>query len=225
MNDFWRSAGKMTVPGLFGMFDEYDNPADDAMGYMNQIPGQLHQSFDPYINAGNRALPGLEGQYNQLMNDPGGRLNQIGQGYHQSPGFQFALQQALQGAGHAQAAGGMAGSPQHEQMNMELATQLGNKDYSDWIHNAMMMYGQGLQGNQGLYDTGANAGMRLGENLGSVMGNQGNLAFERRNAQNQYSQGRRGALLGAAGTIGGAFIGGIPGAMMGSQLGRMGGGY
>lgn len=170
--------------GTAMMFDN-KNPADAASKYFDQIPGLLHQSYDPYIQRGNRAGDVLEGQYGSLLNDPGAMLNRMGQGYQQSPGFKFALQQALQGAGHAAAAGGMAGSPQHEQQSMELATNLANQDYGNWIQRALGLYGQGLSGEQGLYGTGAQAGMGLGSDLANAMASRASLAFQGQAQQNQ----------------------------------------
>lgn len=198
----YAGAGGMAGAGLGAMFADWNNPADAAMGSMNQIPGQLNKYLDPYIQAGQRQLPGLESQYGQLMNDPGGRMNQIGQGYHQSPGFQFAMQQALQGAGHAAAAGGMAGSPQHEQQNMGVATGLANQDYNQWMGNALGMYGKGLAGSQGLYDTGAKTGITMGEDLASVLANKAKLQYEGQNAENEHEGGMWGSLMGGAGSLG-----------------------
>jgi hypothetical protein len=185
----WATMGAATPLAMqgMGMFGN-NNPAHDAMGYFNQIPGQVKPYYDPYIQAGQRQLPGLESQYGQLQNDPGGRLNQIGQSYHQSPGFQFALQQALQGSGHAAAAGGMAGSPQHEQQNMELATNLGNQDYNQYMQNALGLYGMGMQGGQHLYDQGYNASNEMGQTIGNNLQSQGSLAYNGRQQQMQ-SQG------------------------------------
>ena len=196
-------AGGAIGAGLGSMFADWKNPSDAGMGYMDQIPGQLDKYLSPYINAGNRQLPGLEDQYNQLTNDPGARLNQIGAGYHQSPGFQFAMQQALQGAGHAAAAGGMAGTPQHEQQNMTLATNLANQDYNQWLGNALGMYGMGMQGKQGLYDTGAKTGISMGEDLASVLANKAKLAYEGQNAENQHEGGMWGGLMGGIGQLAG----------------------
>src|SRR4029077_19140922 len=118
------------LDSLFG--GKKSNPANAGMPYLNQIPGMTSPYFQPYINAGQEAIPNLQGQYNELLQGPGNKLNQIGQDYQQSPGLQFAIQQALQGAGHAAAAGGMAGSPQHEQQNMQLASHLADQDYYNW---------------------------------------------------------------------------------------------
>lgn len=197
------AGGASLGAGLGALFGDWSNPADAGMDFMNKIPGQLNKYFDPYIQAGQKALPGLQDQYGKLMNDPGGRLNEIGQGYHQSPGFQFALQQALQGSGHAAAAGGMAGSPQHEQQNMGIATGLADQDYNQWLGNALGMYGKGLSGQQGLYDTGSKAGMSMGENMASVLANQAKLAYEGQNADNQHSEGIWGAIGGGAGALAG----------------------
>jgi hypothetical protein len=200
-NPYLGMAGGLGAAGLGMLMDDYKNPAEEAMPYFNQIPGQLDKYLSPYINAGNRALPGLEGQYGKLLNDPGGMLNKIGQGYQQSPGFQFALQQALQGARHAAAAGGMAGSPQHEQQSMGIATNLANQDYNSWIQNALGMYGHGLGGEENIYNVGARAGMGMGEDMASMLANQAKLAYEGQNAENQHQSGGIGSLLGGIGSL------------------------
>jgi hypothetical protein len=204
---------------LFGTSD----PSKGAMKYLDKIPGMAQNAYNPYIQAGNRQLPGLEEQYGQLMNDPGGRMNQIGAGYQQSPGFQFALQQALQGSGNAQAAGGMAGSPQHEQQNMGIATNLANQDYNQYLQNALGMYGEGLQGSQGLYNTGYNASNSMADMLANAYGSQANLKYAGGANQNTAKSGLWGGLLGAgaqlgtAGIMGGA---GIPSYFMKAGLGQ-----
>jgi hypothetical protein len=192
-------AGGAAGAGLGAMFADWNNPADAAMGSMNQIPGQLNKYLQPYIDQGQSQYGNLNNQYGQLMNDPGGRLNQIGQGYHQSPGFQFAMQQALQGGNHAAAAGGMAGSPQHEQQNMTLATNLANQDYNQWMQNALGMYGKGLSGSQSIYDTGAKTGISMGEDMASYLANKAKLQYEGQNAENEHQGGMWGSFLGGAG--------------------------
>lgn len=174
-----------------GFFDnlfgggENNNPANAAMPYMNQIPGQTSPYFQPYVGYGQNALPGLAQQYGGLLNNPGGKLNEIGQSYHESPGFKFALEQALQGAGHGAAAGGMAGSPQHEQQNMGIATGLANQDYNNWLGQATGLYNQGLAGQQGLASGGLQAGTSMADMIAQTLAQQGNLAFNGQRQQNQ----------------------------------------
>jgi len=190
--------------GIGGLFSDWKNPTDAASPYFDEMAPELNRSFSPYIDAGKRALPTLESQFGKISNNPGGRVNEIGAGYHSSPGFQFALQQALQGAGHAAAAGGMAGSPQHEFQNMQIATGLADQDYNQWLQHALGMYGMGLQGEQGLYNTGAESGMRLGENLASILAQRAKLAYEGQNAENAHEGGLWGSLGSGIGTAAGA---------------------
>lgn len=178
------------------------NPADEANKYIGQIPGQVHPYFDPYIQAGQRSIPNLEEQYNQLLTNPSDKLSEFGQGYQQSPGFQFALKQALQGANHAAAAGGMAGSPQHEQQNMEIATNLGNQDYYNYLNHVMGLYDKGLSGEQGFYSGGQNASTNMANSIAQVLAQQGNLAFQGDRQQNQYNND----FLGSLASIAGAFF-------------------
>lgn len=190
-----------------GLFDfGSSDPSKSAMKYLNKIPGMANNIYNPYIQAGQNQLPGLEDQYSQLMNNPGARMNQIGSGYQQSPGFQFALQQALQGSGHAAAAGGMAGSPQHEQQNMSLATNLANQDYNQYLQNALGLYSEGLQGSQGLYNTGYGASNSLADMLANVYGSQANLKYAGGANKNTANSGFWGGLMGLGGQLGSSAI-------------------
>lgn len=215
---------------LSSAFKGSKNPADSAMPYLDQIPGQTNQYYQPYFQAGQQVLPHLQSEYNSLsrgrpqlqnqyeslINNPGSRLNEIGANFHESPGFQFALQQALEGANHAAAAGGMAGSPENQQHNIEVGTQLGNQEYNDWMHKALGLYGTGLQGEEGLYNTGLQgqqrfagmgqqAGNSLGDMIAQTLAQQGNLAFQGQRQQNQNKNDLWGNIFKGAGTALSAF--------------------
>ena len=97
------------MQNLFGN-DNWKNPADAGMSYLDKIPDELKQYYNPYINSGMSSLQGLEGQYSSLLNSPGQKLNQIGQSYQQSPGLQYSIDQAKSASNNAAAAGGMLGS-------------------------------------------------------------------------------------------------------------------
>jgi hypothetical protein len=185
--------------GLGGLFSRGRNPADAASRMIGQIPGQTNQYYDPFFQAGKSQLPGLEQQYGSLMNDPGSKLNEIGSHYQQSPGFQFALQQALGGAGHAAAAGGMAGSPQHEQQNMGVATGLANQDYNNWRGQATGLYQSGLGGSQNLAQMGAGAGQSQADMISQALAQQGNLAYQGQKYKNENNPW--GNILGGAGML------------------------
>jgi len=190
------------LSGLFGG-KGYKNPADSANKYIDQIPGQTSQYFQPYINAGQNALPQLQGQYNDLLNNPGGKLNQMGGQFQQSPGFQFALQQALQGSGHAAAAGGMAGSPQHEMQNMGIATQLGNQDYYNYLDKTLGLYNKGLEGEQGMAQGGLTAGTSMADMISQALAQHANYDFRGQQDKNA----RKNDLWSGLGNLGGAALG------------------
>ncbi len=182
---------------FFGdLFGGGDDASDAANQYYRQIPDILKQYLGPYADRGNQVYGGLENQYNQLMNDPGGLMNKFGQGYHQSPGYQFQVNQATGAANNAASAGGMLGSPMHQQNTASMVNNLANQDYNQYLSNAMNMYGRGLIGQQGIYNTGAQDSGNLGENLANSLMNQGNMAYSNAINQNQSGMGFLGDLLG-----------------------------
>ncbi len=191
------------------------NPSKDANKIIGQIPGQTQGYQQPFFEAGKNQLPGLSDQYGQLLKDPGGRMNQIGQSFKESPGFKFAMQQALQGGNHAAAAGGMAGSPEHEQQNMQLATDLGNQEYNNWMQNALGMYGQGLQGSQGMANQGQQAGQSMADMIAQMLAQQANLSYSGQAQQNQ----NKSDMWGNATKLGGAALGGFAGGPWGAFAG------
>ena len=165
--------------GFFDFLSGGKNPADSAMPYLDKIPGQTSPYMQPFFEAGKGSLPGLQEQYQNLLGDPGGFINKIGGSYQQSPGFKFALQQALQSGGNAAAAGGMAGSP------MQVATGLANQDYGNWMQNALGLYGQGLHGQQDLAHMGQQSGQSMADMIAQTLAQQGNLAFQGQAQKNQ----------------------------------------
>lgn len=200
----------------------FSNPASHAMGYLNQIPGYLNQYLSPYINAGQNALPILQNQYSQLMNP--NFINQFGQGFQQSPGFNFQVNQATNAANRAAAAGGMLGSPEEQQNLATTVNGLANQDYYNWLQHAMGAYGMGLQGEQGINQMGFNASNNMAENLSNALMSQANLSYAGQANQNEMMGGLLGAGLGALGSIGGAFLGGPIGSAVGGGLSHLFGG-
>lgn len=198
-----------TLPGLFGAFNDQPNPANSAMPYFNQATGALQSAFNPYIQAGNTALPQLQSQYGQLMNNPGGMVNKFGSSFHQSPGFNFQVNQATGAANRAAAAGGMAGSPMEQQSLASTVNGLANQDYYNYLNHAMSAYGMGLQGEGNLANMGFGASRSLGEDLANAYMNQGNLAYAGQVNQNEAEAGKWPALFGMFSGAAGAAAGGF----------------
>lgn len=190
--------------GLGGLFGGGKNPADAANKYLNQIPGQAGQYLQPWMNAGQNALGPLQEQYNSLLGSPGDKLNKIGESYQQSPGFKFALDQALAAGNRSAAAGGMAGSPAAQQQNMATATGLANQDYNNWMQNALGLFGQGLSGEQGLAQMGQQSGQSMSDLIAQQLAQQAQLSYAGQASKNQSNPW--GNILGGIGGLLGAFL-------------------
>lgn len=179
---------------LGGIFGGDNDEEEETNGILNQIPDQLKQYLTPYINAGQNSiqnLGNLSGEYEKLFKDPNDIISRIGSGYKSSPGYQWKLNQGENAINNAAAAGGMAGTAQHQQQAGELAGNLANQDYYDYLNPALSLFGQGLQGStgihQGIFGTGATAAGDLGTSLANNSFARGGLNFQRglnRNQQN-----------------------------------------
>lgn len=180
----------------------FQNPANKASGYLDQIPETLRPYFEPYIKAGQGTIPTLQGQYNNLLNNPGELYQKLASGYQSSPGYDFAKKQALGAIDNAAAAGGSLGSMGHQQQAGEMATNLANKDFNDYLNQILGLYGSGLSGTQDMFKTGFGASTNFGEDLAQALMSQGNLAYAGQQNQNNF---RGGLLQSLAGLAGGFF--------------------
>jgi hypothetical protein len=171
------------IAGLFGGTGK--NPYESGNKYLDQIPGKTNQYFDPYFQAGKGMLPQLSEQYGGLMNDPGARYNQIGESFQQSPGFKFALEQALGAGNRSAAAGGMAGSPMNQQNNMGLATNMALQDYYNYMNGATDLYKTGLNGGQGMANQGQQAGQNQANMIAQTLAQKSQNSINGQNWQNQ----------------------------------------
>lgn len=163
------------------------SPYDVAYNELGKIPGQVEQYMSPYMDAGKNALPTLQNQYSNLLNNPGGAINQIGQAYQQSPGLDFQMKQALAAQQNAAAAGGMAGSPQHELQSMTIANNLANQDFNTWLSNALGMYSKGLGGEEDLYKTGYGASKDFSDTVGNTAMSQALMKMMEQKDKNEES--------------------------------------
>ena len=178
---------------------EDDNSMDDVQGYLAQIEPMLHQYYDPYINQGQAAMGTLDQQYQMLLNDPAAMQAMLGSGYTQSPGYQYNYNQAMNAGNMAAAAGGMTGTPAHEEQMMGTASGIASQDYWKYYGANQGLWNQGLQGTQDMFNTGFNASNAMASGLGSLYGNQANLAYGNMQTQNDMFASLLGAGMGAAG--------------------------
>jgi hypothetical protein len=189
--------------GLFGGGKpDFQNPADSSMPYLQNLPEALRPYFQPYMQHGEQAYGQmsdinklLQNQYGSMMNDPNAFLAKIGAGYKQSPGYQWSLNQAMQGGKNAAAAGGALGTPANQQQMEQTAEGMANQDYQQYLQNAFGVLGQGQKGMGGIadqlrsiYGLGAQMSGEYGTDIGQGMMSQAQMAAEAAKARNQYNQ-------------------------------------
>lgn len=201
--DWFNTFGPGAIPSALSslMGGNAKNPYSSAEGFYNQIPGKLHEGYDPYINAGRGAMGDLQGQYGQLINDPNAMYAKFAKNYQQSPGYQWQLGQGMNAAGNAAAAGGMAGSPQHQQQAATMAEGLANQDFQNYMNQITGMYGRGLTGLEGINQMGYGASTGLADSLANHLAMQGQTAFAGQAAQNKAKGDMWGNLIGGAGAL------------------------
>lgn len=202
---------------LSELFHGGKNPADAANNYLDQIPGATKPYYQPYIDQGRTAGNDLTGRYNDMLNNPGDLYNKFGAGYKESPGYQERLKQALQAVTNSEAAGGMAGSQEHQQLGAQKAVDMSSKDFEDYLNHILGIYGGGLSGEQGREERGFKASTGYGDILGQTLGTQGQYAYagqagQNANQSNLFSNalkfGATALGYGLGGPLGGAAVGG-----------------
>lgn len=149
----------------------YGNPGQGGNGSTSNV--QMQQA-DP--NAALNQYQSTAGY--QLLNSPGA--------YQQSPGYQYAMDQAMNQVQNGASARGMLESGAVLKSMQQTASGLAQQDYGNWWNRQNQLYGdyqnrlQGLAGGPtGSADAmtaGANAAqgnLQTGSNLGSLFGQQG----------------------------------------------------
>jgi len=202
--------GGAALASLFQNRPNFQNPGEAASLYFDKIPETLRPYFEPYIQQGQRAGSQVEGQYGSMTSDPAGFLANISKNYQQSPGYQWNLQQALQGSNNAAAAGGLLGSGANQQQNEEIAEGLASKDYNDWLSHVLGIFSEGQAGLQGFQNEGFGASTGYGSSLANALMNQGLLKERSIEAQNKYDQGESNAESSGWGNIAGIATAALP---------------
>jgi hypothetical protein len=170
---------------------------DKSMPLPAQISKTMNPYYQPYISAGTSALPTLQEQLNMLINDPSAFMSGIGSHYSQSPGYDFSYNQAMNAANQAASAGGMLGSPMHQQQASTMAQGLANKDYYDYLNSALGMYQKGLSGLGGLTELGYTSSNELAQSLANAFLSQAQLKAARKAATTKGVGGVVGSVAGA----------------------------
>lgn len=160
-----------------------EDPMKDANRYLEQIPGVGKQYYNPYIDQGRRAGSLLESEYGKLLK-PTSFIDDIMKNYNMSKGAMYKRDQLGRGIGATAAAGGYAGTPEHQLEYGEMADKLMSDDMQQYLQNALGVYGTGLSGEQGFYGKGFEASDRLAELIAGMLSSQAGGAFQSANQTN-----------------------------------------
>lgn len=151
----------------FGAIGQQQNQYSSLLGMLpglqqqyGNLTGMQSGLQQQYGNAASMQGPLMQ-RYLQMMSNPGAMVNQIGQSFHQSPGYQFQTNQALGAANRAAAAGGMLGSPQEQQNIAGTVNNLANQDYYNYLNHGQNMFNQGMMGAQNMFNTGVQGEQNL----------------------------------------------------------------
>ena len=74
---------------LSSLFGKRVNPMDAASQYADQIPGEAHKGYDPYINQGREASEKTNGMYDKLMDDPQAFIDSLMKNYQTSDAYKY----------------------------------------------------------------------------------------------------------------------------------------
>lgn len=199
------SGGGLNLSGVGGnvptgstpnSLQQSSTPIGSTIGYQN--PGSVNNTgMVGYGGVGNGSSGGQAGvlqmnhanpqdSLSQYKNTPGYQLLNAPGAYQASPGYQYAMDQALGQVQNGASAHGMLESGAVLKSMQQTASGLAQQDYGNWWNRQNQLYGdyqnrlQGLAGgptgSQDAMTTGANsaqANLQTGSNLGSLFGNQG----------------------------------------------------
>lgn len=157
---------------LGGLFGNSGKPYDKAMEQYQQYANQAQGTQQPFLNAGQGAIPDYQ-KWLQGQQDPSKFINNLMGDYQQSP-YNTYLQQQSQNAGqNAASASGLMGSTPFLQAQQQNAANIGQQGMNDWLQQVLGINTQYGQGQQNLMSGGQNAANSLTgmyNNMGQQMG-------------------------------------------------------
>lgn len=199
----WDSYKSFATLPLRGFGVGQRDPAKDANRYLDKIPGIGHDLYDPFINQGREAGGILKDQYGRML-DPGKFMDDIMSKYKMSEGSMYKRDQLGKGIGNAAAAGGIAGTPEHQREYGEMANSIMSQDMQQYLENALNIHGRGVSGEQDFYNKGFGASGSLADMLAGVLGSKAGLSYQSGTQKNANEQALMQALMKALASGSGA---------------------
>ena len=199
------------LDSIFGKKQNPQNPQNDANKYLNQIPGQAHAGYDPYINAGMDAGGKTKSKYEEMFSDPTAFMDAILKNFKTSDEYGFKKDLLTKELGNTAAMGGIAGTPLDQLNQGNQVQDLLSKDMQQYLANALGINKTGLEGEEGIANRGFNASKELTDTLNNNLTQQGGLAFNNAQQNNSSRNDWIAQLTKALGAIGGGVFGGMAG--------------
>jgi hypothetical protein len=175
------------IGGLFKGFSSFMHPEKGYKKAQEQLDKYYNQSqgyYQPYVNQGQEAYGDLNNAMKSLLN-PTELYDQWMNSYQTSDAAKFAQERAMDQGLNAASAMGVLGSTPAIKSIQSGTNQIGAEDQLNYINQLMGMYLPGAQLAQGIYGTGANAGMAMGQNANQMGQNSAQMAFGKQNAPGQ----------------------------------------
>jgi hypothetical protein len=207
------------------LFGGGDNPYEEALDLYSyaDMEAMLQEYYGPWREAGLRALPTMEEQMMMLLYSPDVIHQMMGSTYEASPGYEYQMQQSMNAANQAAAAGGMLGTPSHQTQAMEVSQGIANQDYWDYVNHLTKLYMEGLGIGGDISQQGYNASSAMASDLARFMGAQMGLTAQAGAYDASQTNAMLSGLTGMLTMIGGMY-GGPAGAAAGSATGSAIGG-
>jgi hypothetical protein len=175
---------------LEALFSRPGEPYQKASDILSQYFPQAQGYLNPFLQAGQGAIPQYQNWLN-TMKDPSGFINNLMGKYQESPYAKFAQQQAMRSAQNMGSASGLTGSTPLMQFAQQNAQNISSQDMNQWLQNVLGVNTQYGQGEFGLMNQGMEAGNSLTNLMQNYMNNQAGLAYGKDAAQ----QGRTGNII------------------------------
>jgi hypothetical protein len=166
--------------GFLGdLFGGGSNAPEAASGYYSQIPGIYKKYLNPFMISGKKALGPYSEKLNELLSNPEGFIKNIMGSYHASPQYNNDVAAATSAANNASAAGGTLGTGAEQSQLASNIDNLSNKYQQQYLQNIMGAFMPGLQRMGGLVSMGANEANSMAQGLAQNMMDQGGLAYQK----------------------------------------------
>lgn len=163
---------------MFGGGPDYENPADNAMPYLEKIPGTVEPIYDPYINLGKGAARVSAPIYYKRATDPNAAYEDLMSGYETSDAYEYNQDELMKQQQADAAAGGYTGTYYDQQKQATTTSGLLAQDEQQYYKNNLALQDSGLDAGMHYFDTGYTASDTLANLLAANLAAEAGLEYQ-----------------------------------------------